>query len=132
MRPGSVALGSDQLAPGDRLHSVNGINTSRMRPEDVNTLLDNIDGNALLEVEYCLPNYGNESYFLILLTLSYHVYLLASQSSLCVTSKVTEVTVERIDNSLGITLRGGFVIDHPHLSRPLVITQVRPHGPSYR
>lgn len=113
LRPGSVALTSDQLAPGDRIHSVNGINTTRMRPKEVTTLLDNIDGNAILEVEYCLPNY-------------------ASQSSLCVTSKITEVTVDRIDGSLGITLRGGFVIDHPHLSRPLVITQVRPHGPAYR
>lgn len=45
---------------------------------------------------------------------------------------MTEVTVNRIDGSLGITLRGGFVIEHPHLSRPLVITQVRPNGPAYR
>lgn len=29
-----------------------------MRSEDVTTLLDNVDGNALLEIEYCLPNYG--------------------------------------------------------------------------
>ncbi|XP_017779337.1 PREDICTED: glutamate receptor-interacting protein 2-like, partial [Nicrophorus vespilloides] len=57
LRSGSVALGSDQLAPGDRIHSVNGINTSRMRPEEVSTLLDNVDGNALLEIEYCLPSY---------------------------------------------------------------------------
>ncbi|XP_017779510.1 PREDICTED: glutamate receptor-interacting protein 1, partial [Nicrophorus vespilloides] len=55
-----------------------------------------------------------------------------SQSSLCVTSKITEIRVERVDGSLGITLRGGNVTDHPHLSRPLVITQVRPQGPAYR
>ncbi|XP_018579135.1 glutamate receptor-interacting protein 2 isoform X2 [Anoplophora glabripennis] len=112
-RPGSVALTSDQLMPGDRIYSVNGITTSRMRPEEVTTLLDNVDGNAMLEIEYSLPNY-------------------ASQNSLCVTSKVTEVTIERIDGSLGITLRGGLVPDHPHLSRPLVITQVRHNGPAHR
>ncbi|KAG5876407.1 hypothetical protein JTB14_012884 [Gonioctena quinquepunctata] len=112
-RPGSVALNSDQLMPGDRIYSVNGITTSRMRPEEVTTLLDNVDGNAMLEIEYSLPNY-------------------ASQSSLCVTSKVTEVVIERIDGSLGITLRGGLVPEHPQLSRPLVITQVRQNGPAYR
>ncbi|KAJ8920135.1 hypothetical protein NQ315_011792 [Exocentrus adspersus] len=112
-RPGSVALTSDQLMPGDRIYSVNGITTTRMRPDEVTTLLDNVDGNAVLEIEYSLPNY-------------------ASQNSLCVTSKVTEVTVERIDGSLGITLRGGLVPDHPHLSRPLVITQVRQNGPAHR
>ncbi|XP_044272032.1 glutamate receptor-interacting protein 2 isoform X2 [Tribolium madens] len=113
LRPGSVALTSEQLLPGDRIYSVNGINTSRMRPEDVSKLLENVDGNALLEIQYSLPNY-------------------ASQSSLCVTSKVTEVTLERIEGSLGITLRGGSVPEHPHLSRPLVITHVRHNGPAHR
>lgn len=58
LRPGTVAVTSDQLIPGDRIHSVNGINTSKMRPEDVSTLLDNVDGNAILEIEYSLPPYG--------------------------------------------------------------------------
>lgn len=58
LRPGSVALVSDQLSPGDRIHSVNGINTSRMSAEEVDSVLDNIDGNALLEIEYYLPNFG--------------------------------------------------------------------------
>ncbi|CAH0555415.1 unnamed protein product [Brassicogethes aeneus] len=113
LRPGSVALNSDQLVTGDRIYSVNGITTTRMKPEEVTTLLDNVDGNALLEVEYSLPNY-------------------ASQSSLCITSKVTEVTIESIDGSLGITLRGGAIPEHQSLSRPLVITQVRQNGPSHR
>ncbi|XP_019871732.1 glutamate receptor-interacting protein 2 isoform X2 [Aethina tumida] len=113
LRPGSVALQSDQLVAGDRIYSVNGITTTRMKPEEVTTLLDNVDGNALLEVEYSLPNY-------------------ASQNSLCVTSKVTEVTVESVDGSLGITLRGGSIPEHPSLSRPLVITQIRPNGPAHR
>lgn len=51
---------------------------------------------------------------------------------MCVTSRIAEVTVERTDGSLGITLRGGTIPDHPHLSRPLIITQVRPGGPAYR
>lgn len=58
LRPGSIALTSDQLVPGDRIYSINGINTSRMRPDDVSTLLDNVDENALLEIQYSLPEYG--------------------------------------------------------------------------
>uniref|UniRef100_A0A1Y1JYP3 PDZ domain-containing protein n=1 Tax=Photinus pyralis TaxID=7054 RepID=A0A1Y1JYP3_PHOPY len=113
LRPGSVALASDLLVPGDRIHSLNGINTSRMRPEEVNSLLDNVSDDAVFEIEYSLPNY-------------------ASQNSLCVTSKVTEVTLERVNGSLGITLRGGVTQDQPHLSRSLVITHVRPNGPAHR
>ncbi|XP_022917936.2 glutamate receptor-interacting protein 2 isoform X1 [Onthophagus taurus] len=113
LRPGSVALTSDQLVPGDKIHSINGINTSRMRPEDVTTLLDNVDGNALLEIEYSLPNF-------------------VSENSLCLTSKIAEISIERLEGSLGITLRGGTVLEQPHLSKPLVITQVRTNGPAYR
>ncbi|KAK9889767.1 hypothetical protein WA026_007147 [Henosepilachna vigintioctopunctata] len=113
LRPGSVALTSDQLVPGDKIHSINGINTSKMRPVDVNSLLDNIDGNALLEIGYTLSSYG-------------------SQNSMSVITKTTEVTLERTDGSIGITLRGGAVLDHPNLSRPLIITHVRPNGPAAR
>lgn len=60
LRPGSIALTSDQLVPGDRIYSVNGINTSRMRPDEVSTLLDNVDESALLEIQYSLPEYGNK------------------------------------------------------------------------
>lgn len=58
LRPGSVALISEQLVPGDRIYSVNGINTSRMRAEDVTKLLENVEGNAMLEIQYSLPNFG--------------------------------------------------------------------------
>lgn len=58
LRPGSVAQASDQLVPGDKIHSINGINTSKMRSSDVSSLLENIDGNAILEVGYSLPCYG--------------------------------------------------------------------------
>lgn len=44
--------------PGDKIYSINGITTSKMRPNEVSTLLDNIDGNAVLDIEYSLSNYG--------------------------------------------------------------------------
>ncbi|GLV42893.1 Glutamate receptor interacting protein [Carabus blaptoides fortunei] len=113
-KAGSTAQRSDQLAPGDRVRSVNGINTARMRPEELGSLLDNVLGEtATLEVEYTLPDYS-------------------SQGSLCVTSKVTSVTLERVDGSLGITMRGGMHATDPMLSKPLVVTHVRPHGPAHR
>ncbi|ENN81928.1 hypothetical protein YQE_01639, partial [Dendroctonus ponderosae] len=113
LRPGGAAQNSDQLTPCDRVLSVNGISTTRMRPDEVTSILDSIEGNTVMEVEYSLPSY-------------------ASQNSLCVTSQVTEVTIERIDGSLGITLRGGYMPEHPHMSRPLIITHVRPNGPAHR
>ncbi|XP_045473895.1 glutamate receptor-interacting protein 1 isoform X1 [Harmonia axyridis] len=113
LRPGSVAVASDQLVPGDKIHSINGINTSKMRAADVNSLLENVDDNAMLEIGYSLPCYG-------------------SQQSMSVITKTTEVTLERSDGSIGITLRGGTVLDHPNLSRPLIITHVRPNGPAAR
>lgn len=67
-----------------------------------------------------------------MLTIHVQPLLLASQNSLCVCTKITEVTVDRIDGSLGITLRGGLVPDHSISSRPLIITQVRHNGASHR
>lgn len=61
LRPDSCAMSSDQLAPCDRLLSVNGISTSRMRPDEVSSLLDSIDGNTVMELEYSLPSYGKQS-----------------------------------------------------------------------
>nr|CAH7718940.1 unnamed protein product [Callosobruchus chinensis] len=88
--------------------------TSMMRSEDIITKLPcNTESDAMLESDYFLSNYG-------------------SQNSLCVSSKLTDVTVERIDGSLGITLRGGLVPDNPHLSRPLIITQIRKNGSAHR
>jgi hypothetical protein len=61
----------------------------------------------------------------------YFLFISASQSSLCVCPKVTHLTLEREAGSLGFTLRGGAHPD-PLLSRPLVITYVRPGGPADR
>ncbi|CAH2005938.1 unnamed protein product [Acanthoscelides obtectus] len=88
--------------------------TSMMRAEDIITKLPcDTESDAMLESDYFLSNYG-------------------SQNSLCVSSKCTDVSVERIDGSLGITLRGGLVPDNPHLSRPLIITQIRKNGSAHR
>lgn len=48
-----------------------------------------------------------------------------SQNSLCVTSKLAQITVERESGCLGLTLRGGGDF-------PLIVTHVRPHGPVYK
>lgn len=61
LRPGSVAYNSDQLMPGDRIHNINGINTSRLRPDDVITLLSNVEERALIDVEYSIPDCGKSS-----------------------------------------------------------------------
>ncbi|XP_038210462.1 glutamate receptor-interacting protein 1 isoform X2 [Zerene cesonia] len=119
----SVAHESDRLAPGDRICSVNGISTARLTNDEVLRLLDNVEERASLEVEYYMPNY-------------------ASQNSLYITTKLAEVPVEKINGSLGITIRGG----HPENSapsadlvlnsrsldaQPLVVTHVRPGGAAY-
>lgn len=48
-----------------------------------------------------------------------------SQNSLCVTSKLAQITVERENGCLGLTLRGGGEF-------PLIVTNVRPHGPVFK
>lgn len=48
-----------------------------------------------------------------------------------VKTKVITVTIERDDGNLGITLRGGFH-QNSNLSRPVIITYVKPDGPAAR
>lgn len=48
-----------------------------------------------------------------------------SQNSLCVTTKLAQITVERENGCLGLTLRGGGDF-------PLIVTNVRPHGPVFK
>lgn len=50
---------------------------------------------------------------------------LVSQNSVCVTTKLAQITVERENGCLGLTLRGGG-------DWPLIVTNVRPHGPVYK
>ncbi|XP_061377980.1 glutamate receptor-interacting protein 1 isoform X1 [Danaus plexippus] len=119
----SVANDSDRLAPGDRICSVNGISTARLTNDEVLRLLDNVEERASLEVEYYMPNY-------------------ASQSSLYITTKLAEVPVEKINGSLGVTIRGGLpenssssadlVLNSRSLDAlPLVVTHIRPGGAAY-
>lgn len=50
---------------------------------------------------------------------------IVSQSSLCVITKLAQITVERENGCLGLTLRGG-------ADFPLMVTSVRPHGPVFK
>lgn len=51
--------------------------------------------------------------------------IIVSQNSLCVTTKLAQITVERENNCFGLTLRGGS-------DSPLIVTNVRPHGPVFK
>lgn len=97
---------SDFLAPGDRLHQIDGISTVGLSNQHVQSILLHSDGPAVIEIEYCLPEY-------------------MSQGSLCVTTKLAQICVEREHNCLGLTLRGGG-------DCPLIVTNVRPHGPVFK
>lgn len=44
---------------------------------------------------------------------------------MCVTTKLAQITVERENGCLGLTLRGGGDF-------PLIVTNVRPHGPVFK
>ncbi|XP_075158861.1 glutamate receptor interacting protein isoform X2 [Haematobia irritans] len=100
---------ADFLAPGDRLHQIDGISTIGLTNQHIMSMLcggGSADGPAVVEIEYSLPEY-------------------ISQNSLCVTSKLAQITVERESGCLGLTLRGGG-------DYPLIVTHVRPHGPVYK
>ncbi|XP_077436200.1 glutamate receptor-interacting protein 2-like isoform X3 [Vanacampus margaritifer] len=111
LRPGGLAARSDQLNVGDHIKSVNGINLSKLRHDEIISLLKNIGERVVLEVEYELPP------------------LLQNPSG--VISKTTEVYLLKEGNSFGFVMRGGFHEDWRR-SRPLVVTQVRPGGPADR
>nr|XP_017089004.2 glutamate receptor-interacting protein 1 isoform X2 [Drosophila bipectinata] len=104
-----VGHAADFLAPGDRLHQIDGISTIGLSNQKVMNMLcagGPDTGPAIVEIEYSLPEY-------------------ISQNSLCVTSKLAQITVERESGCLGLTLRGG-------ADYPLIVTHVRPHGPVYK
>lgn len=49
---------ADFLAPGDRIHQIDGISTVGLNNEQVmSLLLCNRDENAVIEIEYSLPDY---------------------------------------------------------------------------
>uniref|UniRef100_A0A8C2WV72 Glutamate receptor interacting protein 2 n=1 Tax=Cyclopterus lumpus TaxID=8103 RepID=A0A8C2WV72_CYCLU len=61
LRPGGLAARSDQLNVGDYIKSVNGINLTKLRHEEIISLLKNVGERVLLEVEYELPPTGEWS-----------------------------------------------------------------------
>lgn len=53
---------ADFLAPGDRIHQIDGISTIGLTNNHVLSVLLNGDQAAVVEIEYCLPEYS-ELYF---------------------------------------------------------------------
>uniref|UniRef100_A0A8C9XKP9 Glutamate receptor interacting protein 2 n=1 Tax=Sander lucioperca TaxID=283035 RepID=A0A8C9XKP9_SANLU len=110
LRPGGLAARSDQLNVGDYIKSVNGINLTKLRHEEIISLLKNVGERVLLEVEYELP---------------------PTDSTSGVISKTIDICLHKEGNSFGFVMRGGIHEDW-HKSRPLVVTYVRPGGPADR
>lgn len=52
---------SDQLNVGDYIKSVNGINLSKLRHDEIISMLKNIGERVVLEVEYELPPFGTDT-----------------------------------------------------------------------
>ncbi|KAM8758936.1 glutamate receptor-interacting protein 2 isoform 2-T2 [Rhynchonycteris naso] len=112
LRPGGLAARSDLLNVGDYIRSVNGIHLTRLRHDEIITLLKNVGERVVLEVEYELPPP-------------------APENSLGIISKTVDVSLYKESNSFGFVLRGGAHEDS-HKCRPLVLTYVRPGGPADR
>nr|XP_019602607.1 PREDICTED: glutamate receptor-interacting protein 2 isoform X3 [Rhinolophus sinicus] len=112
LRPGGLAARSDLLNVGDYIRSVNGIHLTRLRHDEIITLLKNVGERVVLEVEYELPPPVPEN-------------------NAGIISKTVDVSLYKEGNSFGFVLRGGAHEDG-HKCRPLVLTYVRPGGPADR
>uniref|UniRef100_A0A8B9K9V5 Glutamate receptor interacting protein 2b n=1 Tax=Astyanax mexicanus TaxID=7994 RepID=A0A8B9K9V5_ASTMX len=110
LRPGGLAARSDQLNVGDYIKSVNGINLTKLRHDEIISLLKNVGERVVLEVEYELP---------------------PADSTSGVISKTIEICLHKEGTSFGFVMRGGSHEDW-HKTRPLVVTYVRPGGPADR
>lgn len=111
LRQGGIAARSDQLNVGDYIRSVNGINLSKFRHDEIISLLKNVGERVVLEIEYELPP--------------------VSVQGSGVMFKTVEVTLHKEGNSFGFVIRGGTHEDR-NKSRPIVITTIRPTGPTDR
>uniref|UniRef100_A0A8C6WTP0 Glutamate receptor interacting protein 1 n=1 Tax=Neogobius melanostomus TaxID=47308 RepID=A0A8C6WTP0_9GOBI len=111
LRQGGIAARSDQLSVGDYIRSVNGINLSKFRHDEIISLLKNVGERVVLEIEYELPP--------------------VSVQGSGVMFKTVEVTLHKEGNSFGFVIRGGTHEDR-NKSRPIVITTLRPSGPTDR
>uniref|UniRef100_A0A8C4TEB5 Glutamate receptor interacting protein 2 n=1 Tax=Erpetoichthys calabaricus TaxID=27687 RepID=A0A8C4TEB5_ERPCA len=112
LRSGGLAARSDQLNVGDYIKSVNGINLTKLRHDEIISLLKNVGERVVLEVEYELPP-------------------AAPDSSSGVISKTIEICLCKEGSSFGFVMRGGAHEDW-HKCRPVVVTYVRPGGPADR
>ncbi|KAK2493658.1 hypothetical protein MC885_000641 [Smutsia gigantea] len=112
LRPGGLAARSDLLNVGDYIRSVNGIHLTRLRHDEIITLLKNVGERVVLEVEYELPPP-------------------APENNPGIISKTVDISLYKEGNSFGFVLRGGAHEDE-HKTRPLVLTCVRPGGPADR
>uniref|UniRef100_A0A8C0NN63 Glutamate receptor interacting protein 2 n=1 Tax=Canis lupus familiaris TaxID=9615 RepID=A0A8C0NN63_CANLF len=112
MCSGLLAPRSDLLNVGDYIRSVNGIHLTRLRHDEIITLLKNVGERVVLEVEYELPPP-------------------APENNPGIITKTVDVSLYKEGNSFGFVLRGGAHEDI-HKTRPLVLTYVRPGGPADR
>ncbi|XP_052430075.1 glutamate receptor-interacting protein 1-like [Carassius gibelio] len=111
LRQGGIAARSDQLNVGDYIKSVNGINLTKFRHDEIISLLKNVGERVVLEVEYELPP--------------------VSVQGSGVMFKNVEVTLHKEGNTFGFVIRGGAYEDR-NKSRPVTITTIRPGGPADR
>ncbi|XP_055506776.1 glutamate receptor-interacting protein 1 isoform X1 [Leucoraja erinacea] len=111
LRPGGIAARSDQLNIGDYIKSVNGINLTKFRHDEIISLLKNVGERVVLEVEYELPPVSVQGSGIFL--------------------KTVEVTLHKEGNTFGFVIRGGTHEDR-NRSRPIVVTCVRTGGPADR
>uniref|UniRef100_A0AAZ3Q4R9 PDZ domain-containing protein n=1 Tax=Oncorhynchus tshawytscha TaxID=74940 RepID=A0AAZ3Q4R9_ONCTS len=111
LRQGGIAARSDQLNVGDYIKSVNGINLTKFRHDEIISLLKNVGERVVLEVEFELPPVSVQGSGLMF--------------------KSVEVTLHKEGNTFGFVIRGGAHEDR-NKSRPVVITTIRPGGPADR
>uniref|UniRef100_A0A8C5ZCX8 Glutamate receptor interacting protein 2 n=1 Tax=Marmota marmota marmota TaxID=9994 RepID=A0A8C5ZCX8_MARMA len=88
LRPGGLAARSDLLNVGDYIRSVNGIHLTRLRHDEIITLLKNVGERVVLEVEYELPPPAPENNPKII-------------------SKTVDISLYKEGNSFGFVLREG-------------------------
>ncbi|XP_060759243.1 glutamate receptor-interacting protein 1 isoform X2 [Neoarius graeffei] len=110
LRQGGIAARSDQLNVGDYIKSVNGINLTKFRHDEIISLLKNVGERVVLEVEYELPP--------------------VSVQGSGVMFKNVEVTLHKEGNTFGFVIRGTH--EDRNKSRPVTITTIRPGGPADR
>ncbi|XP_072928604.1 glutamate receptor-interacting protein 2 isoform X2 [Hemitrygon akajei] len=112
LRPGGLAARSDQLNIGDYIKSVNGINLTKLRHDEIISLLKNVGERVVLEVEYKLPP-------------------IVPENNSRIIPKTVEISLYKEGNSFGFVMRGGAHEDW-NKSRALVVTHVRLGGPADR